>query len=141
LANARALQVVGFTSVGDGWVSITAAAASALALSSFAFGSRAGAGMPFSVQSVWVLPAAVAVDSLAAASSHGSLDATLAAMIAAPSPPAINLDPSTVLTGLVVDTRVRVAVNAIAGSSSDSSIDTAALGLKLRLTFFGATPM
>jgi hypothetical protein len=97
--------------------------------------------MPFSVQSVWVLPAAVAVDSLAAASSHGSLDAALAAVTAAPSPPAISLDPSTLLTGLVVDTRVRVVVNAIAGSSSNSSIDTAALGLKLRLTFFGATPM
>jgi hypothetical protein len=96
--------------------------------------------MPFSVQSVWVLPEAVAVDSLAAASGDNSLDATLAAMTAAPSSPAITLDPSTVLTGLVVDTRVKVVVNAIAGSSN-SSINTAALGLKLRLTFFGASPM
>jgi hypothetical protein len=141
LANAHALQVVGFASIEDGWVSVTVAADGALALSSFAIGSRAGAGMPFNVQSVWVLPGAVAVDNLAAASSNGSLDATLAAMTAAPSPPAITLDPSTVLTGLVVDTPVRVAVNAIAGSSSSSNSNITALGLKLRLTFFGATPM
>ncbi|WIA29149.1 hypothetical protein OEZ86_011660 [Tetradesmus obliquus] len=57
-------------------------------------------------------------------------------MAIVPSPPAITLDPSTALAGLVVDVPVRVAVNAIAGSSN-----TTALGLKLRLTFFGANPM
>jgi hypothetical protein len=134
--NAGTLQVVGFDTVADGWVSPSAAADGALGLSSFALGNRAGAGMPFSVHSIWMLPDAVAMDNLAVGPGNASLDATLAAMAAAPSPPAITLDQSTVLTGVLVDTPVRVVVNAGAGSSN-----TTALGLKLRLTFFGATPM
>jgi hypothetical protein len=137
---AGALQVVGFDTVGDGWVSPSAAAADVFGLSSFALGSRAGAGMPFSVHSIWALPQALAVDTIAAASGNASLDATLAAMTATHSPPDIALDPSSVLTGLVVDAPVRVVVNALAGSSSFSS-DATALGINLRLTFFGATPM
>lgn len=134
--NAGTLQVAGFDIVGEGWVRLSAAADGALGLSSFALGNRAGAGMPFSVHSIWMLPNAVAMDRLAADSGNTSLDATLTAMAIVPSPPAITLDPSTALAGLVVDVPVRVAVNAIAGSSN-----TTALGLKLRLTFFGANPM
>lgn len=102
-----------------------------MAPTNITLGSKTGTSLAGTVVGLWATPAAVVVDSLR--STDALLTDILTASTVNPDPPVLTLA-STAAAGLVVDTPVRVVVNAASPSGNST------LGLKLRLTFFGVAP-
>jgi hypothetical protein len=121
------LQVSGVTADSTGWVSTVVGSITDITL-----GSQGGKGMAGAVQGLWVLPAAVAFDSLATA---GQSVPNVLAAITAPANPAAASGPSVALQVLtaaaVVGSPVSVAVSAAAAAGST---------VRARVTFYGAAP-
>jgi hypothetical protein len=123
------LQASGVTVASTGWVSTALSSITDITL-----GSQGGKGMAGTVQGLWVLPGAVAFDSLATA---GQAVPDVLAAITAPANPAAAAaaGPTVTLQVLtaapVVGSPVSVAVGAVAAAGST---------VRARVTFYGAAP-
>lgn len=119
------LQAWGVQVAASGWVSSPASSLGAITL-----GSPTGKSMAGTVQGLWVLPGAVAFDSLAA---EGQTLADVLAGITAPAaaaPPVVSLQVQTAAP--VVGAPVSVVVSASAANVGSS--------VRVRVTFYGAAP-